>query len=79
MIEHGVLFAAGHKAEASQVCKHSPRAILSVEPQQGALLRELVRSEIATNGRESLAQFHSVASVASIPKRAEPTFNCGPG
>ena len=42
MIEHGVLFATGHKGEASQIGKHSPRAILAIEPEQGRALRELV-------------------------------------
>jgi hypothetical protein len=55
MIKHGVLFAAGHKGEASQIGEHSPGAILTVEPQQGAFLRKLVRREVATNGCESLA------------------------
>jgi len=43
MIQHGVLFAARNAGETSQVGEHGPRAILSVEPEQGALLRELVR------------------------------------
>jgi hypothetical protein len=76
MIEDGVLFAASHKREANQVGEHGPSAILAVEPQQGALFRELVRREIATNGREGLAQFHSVEPVAPVAKRAEPTFSC---
>ncbi len=54
-----------------------PRTILAIEPQQSALFRELVRRKVATNGHESLAQFRSVASVASIPKRAEPLVAVG--
>ncbi len=50
----------------------APRAILPIKAQQGVLLRELVRSKIAANGRERLTQFCSVESIASIPKRAEP-------
>src|SRR5260370_41518384 len=52
--------------------KHGPGAILPIEPQQGALLRELVRSEVATDGREGLTQFRPVEPVASGAKRAEP-------
>ena len=55
VIQHMVLFAAGHKGEASQIREYSPGAILTVEPQQGAFLRKLVRCEVATNGCESLA------------------------
>jgi hypothetical protein len=43
MIKHRVLFAAGHKGEARQVGEHSPSAILSIEPEQGAFSWELVR------------------------------------
>src|SRR5579875_526816 len=43
-----------------------------VEPEQGALLWELVRREIPIDGREALSQFCSVAPVAAIAKRAEP-------
>ena len=54
MIEHCVLFAAGHKGEASQVRQHGPSAVLAIEPEQGAFLQELVCSEVATDGREAL-------------------------
>src|SRR5512135_1569800 len=47
MIQHRILFAAHHEREASQICKHGPGAILPIQPQQGALLRELMRSEVA--------------------------------
>src|SRR5205085_2906170 len=72
MIEHGVVFAAGHKGETSHVGEHGPGAILSIEPEQSALLWQLVCREIATDGREALAQFRSVATVAAVAKRAEP-------
>ncbi len=78
MIEYAVLLAACHKGEASQVHQHSPGAILAIEPEQGAFSRELMRCKIPTDGREALTQFLAVASVASIAKTAEPTFNCGP-
>src|SRR6266699_349259 len=77
MIQHGVLFAAHHEREASQICKHGPGAILPIEPQQGALLRELVCSEVATDGPEDLAQFRPVEPVASVAKRAEPLIAVG--
>jgi hypothetical protein len=78
MIKGGVLLAAGHKGETSQIREHGSGPIVAVEPQQGASLWELVCSEIATNGHQGLAQFRSIASVAPVAKRAEPTFNCGP-
>src|SRR5439155_12806145 len=72
MIQHGVVFATHHEREASQIHQHGPGAILPIEPQQGALVRKLVHSEVATDGRESLAQFLAVESVASVANRAEP-------
>ena len=33
MIEHRVVFAAGHKGEPGQVREHGPGAILAVEPE----------------------------------------------
>jgi hypothetical protein len=63
MIKDCVLFASGHKGEANQVGEDGSGAILSVKPEQGALLWELVRSLIATDGRECLAQFRSVEPV----------------
>ena len=77
MIEHRVLFPAGDKGEASQVGEHSPGAILSIEPEQGAFPRELVRREVARDGREALTQFLPVAPVASIAKRTEPVVAMG--
>jgi hypothetical protein len=56
-----------------------PHAKLSVEPEQGARLWKLVHREIAPDGRETLAQFLPVATVALIAKRSEPTFNSEPG
>ena len=72
MIEHRVVFAAGHKGETTHVGEHGPGAILAIEPEQSALLWELVCREIATDGREALAQFRAVATVAAVAKRAEP-------
>ena len=68
MIEQRVLFASCHESEVSQVGEHGSRAIWSVEPKPGALLRELVRREIATNGREGLTPFLPVEPVASVAK-----------
>src|SRR5581483_3906651 len=72
MIQHRGLVATSHKGEASQLRQCSARALLSVEPQQGALLWERRRSERATNGPEALTQFLSGATVAPVATRAEP-------
>jgi hypothetical protein len=58
--------------EASQIGEHGPRAILSVEPQQGALLWDLMRCEVTCDRGAALAQFRAVASVAAVAKTAEP-------
>ncbi len=71
MIEHRVLFAAGHKGETRQIGEDGPGAILSIEPQQDTLLWNLVRCEVAPDRREALAQFLPVASVAAVAKTAE--------
>jgi hypothetical protein len=69
MIKGGVLLAAGHKSEASQIGEHGSRPILAVKPEQHTLLQELVGFEIARDDSEPLAQFLSIAPVA---KTAEP-------
>lgn len=46
MIEQAVFFATGHKREAGHIGKHSSRAILPIEPEQGTRLRELVCFEV---------------------------------
>ncbi len=40
-------------------------------------MRKLVRSEVATDGREGLAQFLPVESIASVANRAEPLVAVG--
>src|SRR3989440_8218568 len=77
VVEHRVLFAAGHVGETSQVCQHGPGAILSVEPQQSTRLWELVRCEVTRDRCKSLAQLCAVATVASVAKRAEPLGTVG--
>ena len=72
MITHRVLLAAGNFGETCQVRKHRPGAILAKDMQQGPLCWELVRGEVARDHCEALAQFRSVAPVASIAKRTEP-------
>jgi hypothetical protein len=72
MIKDGVVFSSCYTGKANQVGQHGSSAILTVKPEQSVLFRELVHREIAANGCESLAQFCSVASVASIAKTAEP-------
>jgi len=77
MIEDRVVFPTHHKEEVCQVCNHCPCAILSIKAQQGVFLREVMRCEIAADGLESLTQFCSVASIARVPKRAEPLRTVG--
>jgi hypothetical protein len=79
VVEHRVVFAAGHEREAYQIREHRPGAILAIESQQGAFLRKLVCSQIPTQGRERLSQFLPLPSIAPVAKRAQPTFNCEPG
>jgi hypothetical protein len=72
VIEDAVVFATGHEGEAGQVGEHRACAILSKDMEQGTRRWELVRGEIARDRRECLAQFRWGASVASVPKTAEP-------
>src|SRR5712692_1055566 len=77
MVEHTVVFAAGHKREACHIGEHRPRPILTVESEQGMRLWKLVRCEIAHDRREALAQFHAILPVAAIAKTAEPVVAVG--
>src|SRR5450755_384370 len=72
VIENAVVFATRHKSKANQVGEDCPGAILAVEPQQGKLLWEMIRCEIALNRREALAEFYSIAPVTPIAKTAQP-------
>ena len=72
MIKYRVLLAAGHEGETCQVRQHSRGAILAIEPQQGVRLGQMVRREVARDGRQALAQLLAVATVAAIAKRTEP-------
>ena len=77
VIKHRVLFASGHKGEASQICQDSPGAILAIEPEQGSFLRKLVCRQKPANGSFALTQFLPVAPVAPVAKRAEPLETVG--
>ena len=79
MIEYRVFFAASHKGEPGQIREHGSCPILPIEPEQSALLWELVRREVTRDRRERLSQFLPISTVAAVAKRAEPTFSCGPG
>jgi len=79
VIEYGVLFPSCHESETSQVGEYGSRAILAIEPEQGTRLWDLMRCEVARDHRQALPQFLLVAPVASVAKRAEPTFSCTPG
>jgi hypothetical protein len=62
----------GSRTRSPPICQHSPGAIVAVESEQGALVRDLVRRQVTTNGRETLAQFRPVAPIAFVPNTAEP-------
>ena len=72
LIERGVLFATSDKGETGQISEHGSHPILAIEPEQGARRWDLMCCKVACDRREALAHFHSVASVASIAKTAEP-------
>src|SRR5712691_5059270 len=72
MIDYRVIFATSHEGEASQVRQRSSRAILSIEPEQGVLVWELVLREIPTKSRQALTQFLPIPPVTFVPKTAEP-------
>lgn len=55
VIQDGVFFAARHKGEAGEIGEDSSGAVLAVEPQQGALFRELELREVAGDRREALS------------------------
>ena len=77
MIQHGVVFATHHEGEACQIGEHRPGAILPIEPDQRALLLQLVCCQVPTDGCQSLAEFFSVEPVAAVPKRTEPLIAVG--
>ncbi len=77
VIQHGVVFAPYHEAEAIQICHDGPSAVEAIQPQQRTRLRQAVRSEIATDGPQRGCQFLAVLPVASVSETAEPTFRCG--
>lgn len=52
--------------EASQIGEHGPGAIVSVEPEQGALRRTLVRREVARDGSFALTQFLPMSRQATL-------------
>ena len=77
VIQHAVFFASGDKGEASQVYKHGSQAIVAVEAEQGTGRVELVRSEVARDGREALAQFHAILPIPAVANTAEPVITVG--
>jgi hypothetical protein len=52
VIQHRVVFAPHDEGEASQIRADGPRAIEALSSQQGACLRQAVRSELATDDCE---------------------------
>ena len=83
--------ASGRQDDLTR-CSHGPR-ITNAKPVRSArmapepycpssleprvLLRELRGSEVATDGRQGLAQFFAVEPVAAVPKRTEPLVAVG--
>ena len=76
-IQHGRVLAAPHARKASQIGDAGTRPLVSIQPQQGALLRELVQSLGATDGPEGLAQVRPGAPVAAVATGAEPLVAVG--
>src|SRR5262249_24466628 len=72
MIKQVIIFATGHKREASHIGEHYPVAILAIEAQQRAFWWMLVCRQIPPNGRNCLAQFLSISAIPTVPKPAEP-------
>jgi hypothetical protein len=77
LIQHRVVFAPHHEAEAIQICNDGPSAVEAVQPQQGTRLRQAVRSEIATDDPQRGCQFLAVLPVASVSETAEPLRGVG--
>ncbi len=77
MIQHRVVFASHHEEEAVQICHDSPSAVEAVQSQQGACLRQTVRSQLATDGFQCACQFLPVLPVASVAETAEPLIGVG--
>src|SRR5260370_36459507 len=72
MIKQVIVFATGDKGEPGHIGEHGPVAILSVETQQRAFLRQVMGRQIPTNGGDSLTQFLPIPPVPAIAKRAQP-------
>ena len=77
VIQHGVVFAPYHEAEAIQICHDGPSAVEAIQPQQRTRLRQAVRSQIATDGPQRGCQFLAVLPVASVSETAEPLRGVG--
>ena len=77
MIKRGVLLAASHEGEAFQIGEDSPRAVLAVEPKQGAFRQELVRREVTRDGSQRLSQFLPVPPVADGAPNEPSHGSCG--
>ena len=79
MIEDGVVFAAGHESEASEIGENGPRAILTIEPEQRVCWWKLVRGEIPTNSPKALTQFHAARDRCRDCQTSRASGNGGPG
>src|SRR5260370_442611 len=72
VVEHGVLFAAGHKHEASEIGEDTPCPICAGGPQRGARVGRRVRGGVGRHRRKSRAHPGAVAPVAAVAKTPEP-------
>jgi hypothetical protein len=77
VIQHRLVFAPHHEGEPGQICHDGPGAVESIQSQQGARLRQAVRSEIATDDRKRASEFLAVLPIASAPETAEPLRGMG--
>src|SRR5260370_7365377 len=78
MIEGSILFATRHKRETRQISKHGSRAVLAVEPEEGACLWELVSREVTWNRSDALTQLLPLAPSAPFPKTPKPPLPLAP-
>ncbi len=77
VIQHRVVFASHHEAEAVQICNDGPSAVEAVQSQQGTCWRQTERLEIATDDLQCEYQFLAVLPVASVAETAEPLIAVG--
>ena len=68
VIQHRVVFAPHHEAEAIQICNDGPSAVEAVQPQQGMRLMEAERLEIVTDDPNADASSFRYSPLPLFPK-----------